>query len=209
MSNSSFAMTASMAAMRMRLEETEEYLCLPYAAERRPDGVNHGYFDLKRNPLRIAEVPEIYGWPELESVIKTANHHDSLFRTLGCEIVLMDFDDLRLKKRLVSYVDIAFEILSLNGEKENYHQLFRRLEQFAAPFQLPGNVSIIFEICPTRFDAHQFQGWRVTLWNAGVGRSDSEARAAWHLGVEVFKHFISTESAQWGDLLSRGFKTIS
>jgi hypothetical protein len=198
-----------MAAMRMRLEETEEYLCLPYAAERRPDGVNHGYFDLKRNPRHIAEVPEIYGWPELEDVITIANHSDSIFRTLGCEIVLIDFDDPKLKKRLVSYVDLAFEILSLNEEKENYYQLFRRLEEFAAPFQLPGNVSVLFEICPTRFAAHQFDGWRVTLWNAGIGRSDSEARAAWHLGVEVFKEFISTESAQCADLLRNGFKTIS
>lgn len=197
-----------MAATRLRLEETEEHLRLPYSVERRPDGVNHGYFDLKRNPRHISEVPEIYGWPELEDIIETANRRDSIFRTIGCEIVLMDLDDPKLKKRLVSYVDLAFEVLSLNGEKENYYQLFRRLEEFAAPFQLPGNVSLLFEICPTSFAEHQFQGWRVSLWNAGVGRSDSEARAAWHLGVEVVRHFISTESAQWGNMLRRGFKTI-
>ena len=198
-----------MAAMKMRLEETSEYLCLPYAPERRPDGVNHGYFDLKRHPRHIGEVTELYGWPELEDMVRAANHRESLFRTLGCEVVVMDFDDDRLKKRLVSYVDIAFEILSLNGEKENYHHLFRRFEEVATPFQLPGNLSILFEICPTYFAVHQFQGWRATLWNAGIGRTDTEARAAWHLGVEVFKHFISTESAQWKDLLRRGFKTIS
>ena len=121
----------------------------------------------------------------------------------------MDFDDARFKKRLVSYLDLAFEILSLNGEQENYHQLFRRFLEFAAPFQLPGNVSVLFEISPTYFADHQFQGWRGCVWNAGIGRTDTEARAAWHLGVEVFKHFISTESAQWKDLLRRGFKTIS
>ena len=195
--------------MKTRLEETDEPLCLPYTPERRQDGLNHGYFDLKRHPRHIREVPELYGWPELEDLVRTANHHDSLFRTLGCEVLLMEFDDPALNKRLVSYVDIAFEILSLNGEKENYHQLFRRFEEFSTPFQLPGNVSVLFEICPTYFAAHQFKGWRATIWNAGIGRSDTEARAAWHLGVEVFKHFIVTESAEWSDLLGRGFKTIS
>ena len=195
--------------MKIRLEETGEYLCVPYTPERSSEGVNHGYFDLKRHPRHISEVTELYGWPELEDMVRVANRADSLFRTLGCEVVLMEFDDPSLSKRLVSYVDLAFEILSLNGEKENYHQLFRRFAEFAAPFQLPGNVSVLFEVCPTYFAVHQFQGWRVTLWNAGIGRSDTEARAAWHLGVEVFKHFIVTESAQFRDLLTRGFQTIS
>ena len=203
-------MAARMAAgMKIRMEETGEYLCLPYAAERGHDHVNHGYFDLKRNPSHIREVPELYGWPELAEMVRIANDHDSLFRTLGCEVVSMDFDDSVLKKRLVSYVDIAFEILSLNTEKENYHRLYQRFGEFASPLQLPGNVSILFEICPTYFAAHQFQGWRLTLWNAGVGRTDGEVRAAWHLGVEVFKDFIATESARWVDLLHSGYKTIS
>lgn len=197
------------AGMKMRLEETEEYLCLPYTAERKYDRVNHGYFDLKRNPSHIREIPELDGWPELAEMVRIVNDHDSLFRTLGCEVVLMDFDDPMPKKRLVSYVDIAFEILSLNTEKENYHRLYRRFGEFASPLQLPGNVSILFEICPTYFAAHQFQGWRVTLWNAGSGRTDGEIRAAWHLGVEVCKDFIATESAQWVDLLHSGFQTIS
>ena len=195
--------------MKMRLDETEEPLYLPYMPERRPDGINHGYFDLKRNPRHITEVPELYGWPELEDMVRAANHRDSIFRTLGCDVASMDFEDPSLNRRLVSYVDIAFEILSLNGERENYHQLFQRFEEFATPFQVPGNVSVLFEVCPTSFAAHQFQGWRATIWNAGIGRSDTEATAAWHLGVEVFKHFIVTESAQWRDLLGRGFKTIS
>ena len=195
--------------MNLRLEESNEYLCLPYSVERRFDGVNHGYFDIKRNPRLIAEVPELYNWPEMEEMIGTINDGDGLFRTLGCAVALMDFDDPRLKKRLVSYVDIAFEILSLNAEKENYRHLFQRFEEFATPLQLPGNVSILFEICPTLFVAHQFHGWRVTLWNAGLGRTDSESRAAWHLGVEVVRDFIATENAQWGDLMRNGFKTIS
>ena len=195
--------------MTLRLEETNEYLCLPYNIERRFDGINHGYFDLKRIPRLIAEVPELYGWPEMEEMVGTINHSDSLFRTLGCAIALMDFADPRLKKRLVSYVDIAFEILSLNAEKENYRRLFQRFEEFATPFQLPGNVSILFEICPTLFADHQFHGWRVTLWNAGLGRTDTEARAAWHLGIEVVRDFITTENAQWGYLMRNGFKTIS
>lgn len=196
--------------MKMRLEETEAYLCLPYAAERSHDRVNHGYFDLRRNPIRISEVPELDGWPELAEMVRIANDRDSLFRTLGCEVVLMDLDDdPMLQKKLVSYVDIAFEILSLNTEKENYYRLYRRFGEFASPLQLPGNVSILFEICPTYFAAHEFQGWRVTLWNAGTGRTDGEVRAAWHLGVEVFKDFITTESARWADLLHGEFQTIS
>jgi hypothetical protein len=62
----------------MRLEETDEYLRFPYTAQRRPDGINHGYFDLKRNPGQAAEIPELYGWPEMEDVIVAINRRDSL-----------------------------------------------------------------------------------------------------------------------------------
>jgi hypothetical protein len=48
---SSTQSSASISAMKIRLEETGEYLCLPYTPERRPDGVNHGYFDLKRKRM--------------------------------------------------------------------------------------------------------------------------------------------------------------
>ena len=50
---------------------------------------NVGYVDLKKNSEALASLPELQGWPELDSFLRAVNLPDSLFRTLRCEVAEM------------------------------------------------------------------------------------------------------------------------
>jgi hypothetical protein len=60
----------------------EDGLGIPYLKTVDPDRDNAGYFDLKKNPSKITEIPELKGWPEFAGFIRSVNSDGSFFRTL-------------------------------------------------------------------------------------------------------------------------------
>ncbi len=187
---------------------TDQGLGVPYLPKRHADGNrNHGYFDLKKTPDKISEIPEIQGCPELESFVKVVNSPDSCFQTLGSEKSFSDSESPQFKRKLVSYVDLAFEILEFNA-RENFERLFDRFRN-SSSHRLSESTGVEFEIGPATYRVHHFPGWRVTVWNFGYGQTDAEARVHWALGLEVLREFLSNESRLFSQEHKGNRKTIT
>lgn len=195
--------------MRIRLLNSDTMLSVPYQRNGRSGAQEQDYFDLKLYPTDVSEIPELFGLPEFKSLIHTINERESIFRTVGCGRLIATNSDPVLTKKFETYFDLVFEVFSLNTEKSNHILFFNRLESFSHDFNLPDSVSILSEICPTYFSLHDCHGWRTVIGVAGLGRQEKEARAAWHLGLELLKSFFASESVANARLLKQGFRTIS
>ncbi len=128
----------------------------PYQREVKEKSVNHGYFDYKRNPDQISNIPEVKDWPELEDFIRAINRSEGFFRTLGCDVGYTDVQSGVVN--LKSYVDIAFEVLEINFDKFNYYLIFDRFTDHLKRYGIPNNVSAEFVIQSTVFNDHKVEG---------------------------------------------------
>lgn len=188
----------------------------PYRAEVKEKSVNYGYFDYKRNPEQISNIPEVKDWPEMEDFIRAINASNSFFRTLGCDVGYTNAQGEGIIN-LKSYVDIAFEILEINFNKYNYYLIFDRLNDYLRHYSVPNSVSAEFTIQYTVFNDHKVEGkedqkkmgWSLVLRLHGVGRTIEEARAAWGAGLQFFKEAFTEISMGNADELNKGRQTIS
>ena len=192
------------------MSTTEDGIGVPCAPQDHEDGSrNYGYCDLKNHPETIGTIPELRDFPELQRFVKSVNVSNSLFRTLGCEKSFHDSDTPIYKRKLVSYVDLAFEILKFNGSQKAFEHLFEWLRTFAAGWPPSEAVGIEFEIGPASYNDHHFLGWRVSAWNYGYGQNDSEARESWKVGLGLLQKFLENESSRFSHELHRGEEAIS
>jgi hypothetical protein len=202
--------------MQIRLSVRYASWGFPYTSEVKEKSVNHGYFDYKRNPEQIPNIPEVQDWPELEEFVRSVNARNSFFRTLGCDVGHTDREAdgyIHLK----SFVDIAFEILELNFEKLNYYLTFDRLMEDRRYYQLPNNVSADYVIQYTIFNDHKPEGlddkrktgWSATLRLHGIGRTEEEARNAWAAGLQFVQEALARASVENVGELRQGRETIS
>ena len=80
---------------------------IPYRKENRPDGINnYGCFDLKREPNRVADLPEAKEYPELIDALRIINSQESFFRSIGCDT------DFRNPLAAACFIQIVFECVS-------------------------------------------------------------------------------------------------
>jgi len=103
-------------------------LPLPYVPINHEGHVRYEYIDLREEPERIDELPELKDAPELREAIKTLNGPESVFRTLGCEKAASDFPHPTLKRKFVSYFDLAFADWNDN---QNLHTFYIIAGEFA------------------------------------------------------------------------------
>jgi len=186
-------------------EKNDGGLGIPYPAQKRPDGENHGYLDLKRHPALIKLVPEIQGWPELELFLSDINLPTSIFRTLGCEVGSTQLRNGNTK--ITSYNDIAFEILEWN-HRDAFVTLWEKFQLYTKDYSnTPAKVE--FELQQASYNDHRFQGLNLTIWNHGYGETGNFARERWASGLTLVKIFLRAESDKFGGELEKGHKTIS
>jgi hypothetical protein len=187
----------------------DEGLGVPYPQGDNPEGFNVGDFDLKKEPARISEIHEVRGWPEMEEFLKAVNKSDSLFRTLRCDVFGDDYSHKKMKKRVISYVTIAFKILDWNGPKGTYGDLYQRFQRFASQYHTPDTIYIKFHLIPTSYNyPGGGRGWSVDIYTVGYGATERDARSAWQSGLKRVREFLAWRSARYGGELRKGRRTI-
>jgi hypothetical protein len=196
--------------MNIELHELpDEKFGFPYPPKERDDDTNHGYFDLKRNPGKIPEIPEVQHWPELREFLTSVNDPRSLYRTLGCAVGVAQSDDSAYQIKVGGYVDIAIEVLGFNTTKENFIDLVNQFAAYVDPPKQPMNIFIRFNVTPTVFGDHKMKGWSLNTYIWGYGQSETEAREMWVVGLRLFQDFLNETSLLWEEELHRGRDTIS
>lgn len=185
--------------MKVWLSRTDTKVGIPYTgSERRADGSqNHCYIDLKRNSEKIHDIPELKEFHELKTFVQMMNSHDSLFRTVGCERAFSPSESSEFKTRLVSLVEIIFEVVEWNTNVANFEGLYRAFETFAgAKGDLPNCYGVEFSVGPAFFNDHGVSGWIATIWIYGYEQSDSDARKQWALALQIVHDFFNRDTEQ-------------
>jgi hypothetical protein len=196
--------------MRVEFCESQSGIGIPYPAVERTDGhSNYGYFDLKRKPDLIDTVVELQDSLELMALVREMNDPRSVVRSLACEKALSENRDPVFQWKLTSFVRLSFEILAWNFAKDNYRKLYDQFADSATPHLLSDLISIEFEVDPANFVDHQKNGWSLTIWNNGYGRTGDEARSNWATGVRLVEQFFAYQRMRWQGELDKGLVTVS
>ena len=187
--------------MHISLSDSSMRTGVPYRPAERAESKNWGYFDLKREPSLISEIRELEGVPELRELIKSINAPEGFFRTIGCEKADGQREDDTYWRNC--YVEIVFEALDLNRNRENFRMLFENFREYCSVAEgLPDEGTVEFEIGHVVFNDHKdpddpgkrATGRAAVVWIYGHGRTPEEARSNWGAAVGVVKRFLERVS---------------
>ena len=167
-------------------------LALPYPAIDLPDQIRHRYIDLRSQPELIHQLPELKGAPVLCDGIQAINAPQSYFRTLGCEKAVSDLSHPTFKKKIVSYIDLAFADWNENKQLHTFFILVGEFARFCSNTKEIEAAEFRFEFQQTFFGSFGFAGWSVCVWTMGVGADDAPAAESWGNALRSFVEFLST-----------------
>jgi hypothetical protein len=174
---------------------------VPWAA---PDG-SARFFDLRRRPELLLEIPEATENQELARFLSLANVESSLVQTAKCDAWLTDelseeeaFFGARWK--FASYVDLIltrpFRQTDFDAHESMARDLCRLLGK--AP-----DLSVAAEFVIRRCYFHRTEdmdvsedGFCITFCLAGFGDDEDQARLRWTIGLNLVQHALMQMSAQ-------------
>jgi len=172
--------------MRITITRATKPICLPY---HRPssDPKSHSYVDLKKYPDEIASIPEIRGWPALESALVDLNRGDT-FRTVGCEKCFCPNADLW---GVSGYLQVCFEDLALARDIDSHSHLFGAFEQHAAHAWPDNDTTVEFEMQETVSADKDMVFWSFSIWLVVPNcRSQDEAKQKWSSALRFICGFL-------------------
>jgi hypothetical protein len=175
------------------------------------------YYDLRRNPEAIAQIPEAVAYPELSAFLKSVNAPDSHFETAKCDVwqsneISPEEEIFGAETKFVSYVDLVFV-------KDADRNSFVRHEKFAkdlcALLSRAPDVDATVELIVRRCHYHQLNapahishessdhssqpannadasvsGFYLTAYVSGFGDEDCGCRRAWEIAISLLQYAI-------------------
>jgi hypothetical protein len=105
----------------------------PYFGSNRPDGTNHGFFDLRDRPDLVDSIPEVQENPFLRNVLVALNRKGSRFMSIGCERgPIRQTGQSDWPFAVCAYTTVAFRDLPSNRSKEDHvrlaHSIWEKFE---------------------------------------------------------------------------------
>ena len=164
------------------------------------DTESNSFIDLKEQPERIDEIPELRSWPELEKVVRRINIPSGIFKTLGCAEFV--YKNESPKYRLHTYVDFCFAESMANKDQGNFYDLFHRFTEYVGTLKPPDDLVIKIELRRTAFYNENITGWCMEYWVLGVGETLNEARANPDAGFKILEEFLRIEDSRSAEVKS-------
>lgn len=161
---------------------------VPYY-RREDDPTSKSYIDLKQEPERSAELPEVKDWPELKTAIDKINAH-RLFKTLGCAAWVYETDSPE-RIKFVSYLAFCFAPMELNKDALSYYRLFHQFCLLLSERTLPENLAMHFVVRQTGFNGGELaMGFSGELGLSGYGSSVEQARTLPNLAFSLLTDLL-------------------
>lgn len=177
---------------------------VPYAAEKkRTDGSrNSGFFDVKKYPGQLKNIPEIKEWPELKELIEQINLNSNL-STFGCDTGI-DAVPGSPYMQVWSFLNLHFDDMSQNESEEEYFKLIGDFLYYSSTDN-EENTVVEFITSPTNYHDKDkfkkgatpsektklFQGWSLNCKVVGIGINNIEARGRWQYGMDKVTNFLT------------------
>jgi hypothetical protein len=113
------------------------------------DTESSSFIDLKKQPERIDEIPEVRSWPELKELVGEINKPFGIFKTLGCAEFVYRNEGRPYK--ILTYVDFCFAETTANADHGNFYDLFHRFTEYVGTLKPPDDLVIKIELRRTAF----------------------------------------------------------
>ncbi len=155
------------------------------------------YFDLKRHPELISQVPESAAHPPLRDFLTALNAAASPFETAKCDgwpSDQMDVDDeaFGAAAKFCSYVDVVppeaarFSFPSLEEFARRFLKLLARAPEMPAACELVIRRCFYHEIP----DGDLREGFYFTLYCSGYGDDESQAQQSWAIALNLLQNAL-------------------
>lgn len=185
----------------MILQQTRQAspLGIPYFRPTDPD--SHDFIDLKAEPHRLLELPELRAEPELAKLMQMLNAADSLCKSTGCERWYDERERPEGKTNYGSYFGFALDAWPFQAVEASYSTI-ERFHEFSSARPVIANAYARFDVRPTRWNREDRTGWSLEFWTWGFGSDRGAARAAWIAGIGRFLEFFVFENETWRAFLA-------
>jgi hypothetical protein len=184
------------------------------------------YFDLRRRPEHLLDVPEAYSPRELGEFLNSVNGPTSLLESVKCDRWFtreMQVDDevFGASCKACSYVDLVFYEVPRRFSFENHETFGQRLAELMhrAP-EISAGLEIVVRRChylrepyATRVangdvagkDFESDPGFSLTLFLSGYGDDEADAWQRWGIATKLLQHaLLQMAAAERGALPGAG-----
>src|SRR5215472_1890601 len=195
----------------LELGREDPALELPWSSA---DGATR-YYDLKRNPGLVLQIPEALRSPELSAFLTRINAAGFPLQTAKCDLwysreLSADEEIFSASGKFVSYVDLVFaedqdrpnEPGSVTNNAPSANRLaFEQHEALAkslcallkrAP-EMKAAIELVIRRCyyhPEGNSDDSSDGFCITAYVSGFGDDQSEARQRWNIAITLLQHAL-------------------
>jgi hypothetical protein len=172
----------------VELGSDDEVLELPWAAG--DQGVQ--YYDLKRLPELLNQVPEATRLPELREFLAAINSPSGIFESAKCDA--WSSSEMNPEERIFGaaikfgcYVDFVFTEHSRRFSLADHENLAKSLTELLkrAP-EIPAAAEFMIRRCYFRADPQNTEaGFYVTSYVFGYGSDEDHAKTQWAIGLKL------------------------
>lgn len=181
-------------------EDKNETLGVPYS--RPPDDPSsHSYIDLKKEPWRLDEIPELRDDAALKRVVMKINEQGGFFRSIGCERWADERNSADGILHFGSYVGFALDAWPVR-RKQAAESIFERFREHGDSVSWPDGVRMIIILRPTIFYDQGAAGWSLEFWCRSSAATLNAARQQWGEAMDRFAEFLELEHAYWRRFLA-------
>ena len=179
----------------VELGREDSALELPWQSE---DGASR-YYDLKRHPDLVLQIPEAARSPQLSAFLSRVNAPEFPLQSAKCDAwysqeISAEEEIFGETGKFVSYVDLVFTgnetRLSLEGHEalaKNLCMLLKRAPEMSA------SVELVIRRCFYHLDHNPNEsndGFSITTYVSGFGSDESEARRHWAIALALLQHAL-------------------
>ena len=187
----------------LELGREDEALEFPWASL---DADGPRYYDLKRNPDLMVDVPEAYHPVEMGEFLSSANSSSSIFETVKCDVwfteeLSEEEEILGAACKAASYVDVIFTDNERRFDQHAHEQLAQRICKLLS---LVPEISAAAELALRRCYFHHGGdiaadsdlGFYLTIYVSGYGDDSAEAWQRWGIAMKLVENALLQLSAQ-------------
>jgi len=148
------------------------------------------YFDLKKHPELVQEIPEAVAYPELGAFLSRINAAEFPFATAKCDAwvssEISPEEEIFGDRKFVSYVDLVFV-------DESERCSFAKHEAFAKELchllgqvpEIAATVELVIRHCYSSIN-----GFCLTAYVTGFGDCDHDPLRRWAIGLNLLQYAI-------------------
>ena len=183
------------AGYSVELGREDPALELPWRSE---DGTSQ-YYDLKRHPELMSQIPEAASSPELSAFLTRINAAGFPLQTAKCDAwhsreISPEEEVFGAAGKFVSYVDLIFSAEAPRLLLEEHESLAKNLCGLLqrAP-EMPGAVELTIRRCHYHPDGNldeSASGFCITAYVSGFADSEPDARQRWSIALTLFQHAL-------------------